>query len=270
MAESVPVWPRPLFQASEQPTKILFVCFGRAPLADVEISGARFGLPSRELAAAADVREHRRGAKPGWFESWWGSSFGILAERDLGESLPALTTSDVCFTIGLSLPDQADLAPLQTAWGLTRWFCARGADVVLDVHAFRYRTRAEVEGLSFAESDVTRDVKIVAENQPTRDGLHLMHTRGLCKAARPELLCFVRPEDMDAMSRFMSQVARTLLEGARPEQIRLRLGEGAELVTAPAGGEQPLVASLGLESGVFLGRSDGAPLAGIGRRAPEL
>jgi hypothetical protein len=262
MAETVPVWPRPYFEASSQPTKVLFVCFGRAPLSDLPISGERFGLPSRELAAQVDVREHRRDAKPGWFESWWGSAFGVIAQRDLGDALPLLTTSDVCFTLALSLPDRSDLAPLQTVWGLSRWLCARGASVVLDVHAFRYRTSAEVEALDFEGSDVTRDVKIVLETEPTRDGLHLLHTRGLCKSARPELLSFIRPDDAAAMGRLMSQVARTLLEGAVASRIRLRVADGVELVTAPSS-EPALVASLGLEAGVMLGRSDGVTLAGI-------
>jgi hypothetical protein len=266
MAEAVPVWPRPYFQASPQPTKIFFVCFGRAPLDAVEITGERFGLPSRELALQVDVREHRRAAKPVWFESWWSGAFGAIAQRDLGEALPLLTTSDACFTLSLSSPDRPDLSALQTVWGLSRWLCARGATVVLDVHAFRFRTRREVEALTFEASDVTRDVKIVMETEPTRDGLHLMHTRGLCKAARPELLSYIQPDDAPAMGRLMSQVARTLLEGALASQIRLRVADGVELVTSPA--EEPaLVATLGLEAFVTLGRSDGASLAGIGALA---
>ena len=264
MAEAVPVWPRPYFKASQQSTKILFVCFGKAPLSEVEITGARFGLPSRELAAKVDVREHRRAAKSGWFESWWGDSFGVIAERDLASELSLLTNSDVCFTLALSLPDQQDLAPLQTVWGLSRWLCARGATVVLDVHAFRFRTRADVDALDLGASDVQRDVKIVLETEPTRDGLHLLHTRGLCKVARPELLSFVRPEDAGVLGRFMSQVARTLMEGAAAEQIRLRVADGVELVTTPSA-EPTLVSSLGLESAVVLGRGDGASLAGVAR-----
>lgn len=267
MAEPVPVWPRPYFQASKQTTKVLFACFGKAPLAEVDISGARFGLPSRELAEQVDVREHRKEAKPGWFESWWGGAFGAIAQRDLAGDFEALTASDVCFTVGFTGPDQGDLAPLQTVWGLTRWLCARGAGFVLDVHAFRYRTRAAVEALVWDESDVTRDVKIVFESQPTRDGLHLLHTRGLCKVARPELLSFVQPSDAETMGRLMNQVARTLFEGAGAEQIRLRVADGVELVTS-ATSEPALIASLGLEAGVMLGRSDGAALAGIAQLAP--
>lgn len=265
--QPVPVWPRPYFKASQQTTKIFFACFGSAPLADLEIRGARFGLPNQELAARVDVREHQRAATREWFEGWWHGAFGALAEQDLGEDLPLLTTSNVCFTLGLELPDQGDMAPLQTVWGLSRWLCARGANVVLDVHAFRFRTRADVDALGFDESDILRDVKIVLETDANEEGLHLLHTRGLCKFARPELMCFIRPDDSGLMGRLMNQVARTLMEGAAAEQIRLRVADGVELRTSPTH-ELELLGSLGLEAAVVLGRNDGAPLAGIGRLVP--
>jgi hypothetical protein len=192
----------------------------------------------------------------------------VIAEQDLGDDLALLTTSDVCYTLSLELQDQADLVPLQSVWGLVRWLCARGMSVVLDVHAFRFRTRADVDALDFSESDVQRDVKLVLESEPTEDGLHLMHTRGLCKCARPELMCFIQPDDAGLMGRVLNQLARTLLEGAAPTQIRLRVAEGVELVTTPAP-DQALIDSLGLEAAVMLARNDGATLAGIGRLAPE-
>ncbi|HXK20902.1 MAG TPA: hypothetical protein VNG33_23990 [Polyangiaceae bacterium] len=66
--EQVAAWPRPYFKASEQPTKLFFVCFGRAPLAEVELNRAYFGLPSAELLKSVELREHPRGASPPWFE----------------------------------------------------------------------------------------------------------------------------------------------------------------------------------------------------------
>lgn len=269
MADPLPsVWPRPYFTAGDLPTKLLFACFAKAPLVEVELDRARFGLPSRELVPGLDVREHHRAAVPDWFEGWWRGSFGVIAERDLAQDLAQLTGSDLCVSVRLELPDRPDLAPLQAAWGVVRWLCARGASVVLDVHAFRFRTRAAVEQLGFEGSDLERDVKIVLENQPTRGGLHLLHTRGLCKVARPELVCFIRPDDVGAMSRLVSQIARTMMEGALANQIRLRAAEGVELVTAPCA-DRGLLDSVGLEAAVELGRSDGAPLAGIGRVVPE-
>ncbi len=261
--EHVAAWPRPYFKPGEQPTKVFFVCFGKAPLADVDLSRARFGLPNAELAKRVELREHRRAAEAAWFENWWAGAFGVLAERDLAEDLPLLTTSDVCYTLGLELPDQADLAPLQSVWGLSRWLCARGLDVVLDVHAFRFRTRADLDALEFSASDVQRDVKLVLETDATDDGLHLLHTRGLCKCGRPELMCFIRPDDAATMGRIINQLARTLMEGAAATQLRLRIADGVELVTAPAR-DQKLIDSLGLEAAVTLGRSDGAPLGGVG------
>src|SRR4051794_5467729 len=114
----LPAWPRPYFKAGDLATKIFFVCFGRAPFAEIEISRSRFGLPAPELLGQVDVREHRREASRSWFEAWWGGPFGVIAERDLAEDLALLTTSNTCFTVQLELPDQADLSPLQTAWGL--------------------------------------------------------------------------------------------------------------------------------------------------------
>ncbi len=260
-------WPRPYFQRGEQPTKIFFVCFAKEPLAELELDRRRFGVPDVELLRAMDIREHHRAETREWFEGWWSKSFGVIAERDLGEASTELTASDRCVTLRLEPPDRADLAPIQTAWGVARWLCARGASVVLDVHAFRFRTRKAVEELDYSGSDVERDVKIVLENQPTRAGLHLLHTRGLCKFARPELVCFIRPDDAGVMGRSLNQIARTLMEGALAEQIRLRAADGIELVTRPEM-DGSLIDSLGLEAAVVVGRSDGAELAGIGRLAP--
>ena len=260
----VTAWPRPYFQAGEQRTSIFFVCFGKAPLADVPLSKSRFGLPGSELAGQVDVREHRREASRQWFEDWWSGSFGVIASRDLGEDLPLLTTSDTCFTLKLDVPDQPDLAPVQTIWAMSRWLCARGASVVLDVHAFRYRTHAELEQLGFDSGDVLRDVKLVLESDATQDGLHLMHTRGLCKFARPELMCFIEPNDASLMGKVLNQLARTLMEGATSDKLRLRVSDGVDLIARPAT-DRALVESLGLESAVSLARVDGAPLAGLGR-----
>lgn len=268
MLESpLPAWPRPDFEASELSTKILFVCFARERLDEIELSRSRFGLPAGNLAERVQMREHQRAAARAWFEGWWSGPFGVMAERDLAGDLAQLTQSELCVTLRVELPDQPDLAPLQSVWGLARWLCARGASVVLDVHAFRFRTRQSVEALSLERADVERDVKIVLENQPTRDGLHLLHTRGLCKMARPELVCFVHPDDAPALERFVNQIARTLMEGAPAAQIRVRAADGLELVTTPSN-DRALIDSLGIEAAVTLARSDGAALAGIGRLLP--
>jgi hypothetical protein len=210
----VAAWPRPYFQATGQQTKIFFVCFGTGALADLPLSRSRYGLPESETLNLVDVREHQRAENPAWFEGWWSGSFGSIAARDLDADLPLLTTSDTCFTLGLELADQPDLSPQQCVWALARWLCDRGASVVLDVHAFHFRTRQELAQLDFTGADVARDVKLVLESDPARDGLHLMHTRGLCKFARPELLCFIEPSDASLVGRVLNQLARTMMEGA--------------------------------------------------------
>lgn len=265
--ESVTAWPRPYFKATEQTTQLFFVCFATAPLRDLPLSLSLFGLPSAQLLERVDVREHPRASGREWFENWWAESFGVIAQQDLGAQLPLLTTSQSCVSLALELPDQADLAPQQTIWGLTRWLCARGAGVVVDVHALRFRTRTEVEALGFDGADVQRDVKLVFETSPTQGPLHLMHTRGLCKFARPELMAFIEPGDMEAAGGLMNQASRALMEGAAAEQLRIGVPGGVQLVTA-ATADAALVDSLGLSRAVTLQRSDGAALAGVARLVP--
>jgi hypothetical protein len=260
----IAAWPRPHFQATSQQTKIFFVCFGKGTLSDLPFSRSRYGLPECEALSKIAMQEHRRAKDSTWFEGWWSGSFGAIAQRDLDADLALLTTSDVCFTLGLELADQPDLAPQQCVWGLARWLCERGALVVLDVHAFHFRTRQELAELDFQGSEVTRDVKLVLESDPTRDGLHLMHTRGLCKFARPELFCFIEPDDASLTGRVLNQLARALMEGATAPQLRLRLSDDVE-VTSSASDERSLIESLGLEAAVELRRSDGSGLGGIGR-----
>jgi hypothetical protein len=262
--QAVETWQRPYFEAGEQRTNIVFVCFGKAPLADVPLSRSRFGLPGVDMANQVQLGEQLRSQNQTWFENWWVDAFGAIARRDLGDDLSLLTTSDVCYTLKVDLPDQPDLAPQQTIWALSRWLCARGASVVLDVHAFRFRTSAQVDELSFETADVLRDVKLVLETEATQGDLHLFHTRGLCKFARPELMCFVRPDDASLVGRALNQMAQRFMEGSSPSQVRLKLPAGAELVTAPQP-DRRLIESLGLQAAVSLVRADGAPLAGIGR-----
>ncbi len=265
--EAVKVWPRPYFKATEQQTKIFFVCFAKGPLRELPLSRSRYGLPTSACVDAIDVRLHQRSETKAWFEGWFSGAFGVVAARDLGDELPLLTDSDHCISLGLELPDQPDLAPQQSMWALCRWLCERGAAVVLDVHAFVFRTRQDLEQLSFDGVDAARDVKLVLENEPTRDGLHLLHTRGLCKFARPELLCFVQPDDAALLARAQQQIARAFIEGVSAPHARLQVSEGVELVTRPLD-EPSLLRSLGLEAAVELARADGSPLRGIGALVP--
>lgn len=265
--DSVVAWQRPYFKASDRATQIFFVCFATGPLRELPLSRSLFGLPHAELLQQLDIREHQRASSREWFENWWADAFGVIARDDLGEQLPLLTESQSCVTLAFDLPDQPDLAPQQTVWGLARWLCARGTSVVVDVHALRYRTRAQVEALRFDGPDLLRDVKLVFETSPTQGSQHVMHTRGLCKFARPELIALVEPSDVDAASTLMNQVARTLMEGATAEQIRLNAPGGVTLVTSGAV-DAALVESLGLNGAVTLQRSDGASLAGIAQLVP--
>jgi len=79
----VAAWPRPQFTSGGKGarTTITFVCFGKAPLADMDLSRSRFGLPDAQLLNHIDVREHQRAASGEWFENWWAGAFGVHAAQ---------------------------------------------------------------------------------------------------------------------------------------------------------------------------------------------
>jgi hypothetical protein len=114
--------------------------------------------------------------------------------------------------------DPFDLGYLQAAWGLARWLCARGATVVLDAHATRFwpaeAVAAQPTGAAF---DVRRELTMVVETRPTPGlGGHVVHTRGLVKLARPDLVTVVAAGDTARAAEALWRIAARLADGYMP------------------------------------------------------
>jgi hypothetical protein len=258
----VAAWPRSEYRPSCERTRICLVCFGVAPLSDVPLSRTRFGLPDRNLASQLDVREYARNAYPEWFAGWWSDALGVYARQDLGPAFERLMKCDLCQTLQLEVADTPDLTPLQTAWGMARWLCERGALFVLDVYACRFHERQLLLSYPLEALAVERELKLVFETEASEHGLHLLHTRGMCKFARQELLAYVRPEDAELAGALLNQCAQRLIAGALIEDLKLSIAEDTALVARPYE-NRPLLEALGLHSAALLARDDGQPLAGI-------
>jgi len=117
--------------------------------------------------------------------------------------------------VRVELPDPPDLAYLQGAWGLARWLVDCGAELVFDAHAARFRTREEVQAFAPARPlDVSEEVTVIFETDArSKSGLRFMHTRGMIKFARPDIL--LRADDLSnvADGQVISDMARSLAAG---------------------------------------------------------
>lgn len=213
----VPVWERTAVSSAGRDAHVLFVCFASLALReDVKFAVDRFGVSSIESLRAVDVREHAREANPDWFDGWRSGALRQIAERDLHADLAALDAADRCITLEIGVADPTDLAHLQSVWALARWFFARGANVALDVHAARFLRAADLPAPS-SQFDVHENVSTIFETDATEpDGRHVLHTRGMRKFGRPDIVRICAPDDVDRAAEVLGQLASGMALGFMP------------------------------------------------------
>lgn len=216
MTGVVPLWTRDPEAGSDRVAHVLLVCFASSLRDDVALSASRFGIPDKRSVELFEVREHVHSADPAWFDGWRSDALRSIAESDLGEALAELDAADRCVTLEVSLPEPADLGYLQAAWGLARWLVERGASVVLDVHAGRYLRGASLAAAD-ADFEVRRELSVILESEPNEPGSgHILHTRGLRKFGRPDLVTLCDPEDAEAIAGLFWEIAEGMARGFLP------------------------------------------------------
>jgi hypothetical protein len=214
---SIPLWQRAEKGATGRPADVVLIAFHEAPLAeDVPLAAARFGLPGREHAALCDVRAFEGAEGLAWLDGFRQGALRNIAVRDLGEAgMRLLDAARACVTVRATDLAPVDLGYLQAAWGIARWLCARGASTIVDARANRFLAAAEVAAVApDAPFDVRREIKVIAESEASRGlGGYVVHTRGLLKVARPELVTVVAAEDREAASAALWRLAARAADG---------------------------------------------------------
>lgn len=192
----------------------MLVAFSRGPLAaDVPLSLSGFGLPSAEHAQALDVRTTTAADNRAWIDGWRTDALRTIAAADLGAALADLDAADHAHVIVASPEAPADLGYLQAAWGMARYLAARGASVVLDVHAATFRTAAALPGPVAALHPLV-EVRLVYETDAQRPDLaHALHTRGMRKFGAPDLVALCSDVDARLVGDVISQLAGTMARG---------------------------------------------------------
>jgi hypothetical protein len=193
---------------------VMLVAFGQDGLAEnVPLSLSKFGLPSADHAALLDVRTIPRSADPAWFDGWRQGSLRTIAADDLGAAIAGLDAANQAHVVQAAPDVAADLGYLQAAWGAARHLVARGAAVVLDVHAMTFYTGDALPAPTDA-LDVGRELRIVFETDSTRpDGAHALHTRGLRKFGAPDLVALCSPGDARLVGDVIAQLADAVARG---------------------------------------------------------
>lgn len=230
-------WQRGDRRATGRVADAMLLAFHRGPLrGDVPLDLDRFGVPGPAALEVLEVREHD---DAGWLAGWRGGAMRDLAAEQLGGALAALDGCDRCHAIRAIIADPAELTYLQAMWALARWLVARGAVVVLDVFPLRYWPAAAVAGWDpTAPIDPAREIALVCQAaRPESATGQLVHTRGLGKVARPDLVAVCEPARLREAAEVVAALAARLVDGYMPAAGEVvELAEGRATVD-PAPGE---------------------------------
>lgn len=207
---------------------MLVVFTDGAVLTDLDLAGV---VPASSPVDALDVRVHSHAENPEWIDGWRTGPLRNLAERELPD-LAALDAATFCYTIQVTVPDPADLTHLQLAWAVAAAVCRAGAVAVLDAFAHDWSTAAVVAGLDpRREFTVVREIGVVAESEPAPGFGHPVHTRGMAKFGRPDLITGMPVERIGEAATILNQLAAMLADGhvlAPGQQIRI---DGSRMLT---------------------------------------
>lgn len=219
---SIQPWTRADTRPTGRLADVALVVFHRGALADdVPLSLERHGAPSAEAVARVDVTPI---ADPTWLAGWRSGGIRTVAEQDLRAGVVALDAADRCHFVRATIIDPPELSYLQAAWAVPRWLVARGATVVLDAFALRFHT-AEALATEDVRAPLTvdREISVVFETEPTAARLgHVVHTRGLGKLARPDLIALVDPSEVQAAAEVVRALAQLLADGFMPTAAGVR------------------------------------------------
>ena len=176
---------------------------------------ARFGLPSPDAGRFCEVRQLPRSLDPGWFDGFRQGALRGIAEVALGD-LKALDAATEATVIITSRPDAPELSHLQAAWAIAKWTVARGATVVLDAEANRYWSGAEVaDWPPNRPLALSSEVNVIVEAEENSSMASAIHTRGLAKFGRPDLVTLDVPASRwDAVAGLLRGLALRLVHGA--------------------------------------------------------
>lgn len=218
----IDVWPRPRHTRTDAVARVDLFCFSAGPLAGLPMSALKYGLPGEKAMEGLEVHDVPRSADPAWFDAFRGGALRNVAASQLGPALKDLDAATALHVLQLEKTDPADLTHLQAAWAVTKWLVDRGVTVVLDAHAQRFWKAEELRDWPAVRPfALSAEVSVLVEDTPQPDGTYVVHTRGMKKLARPDLVALRVPkEKWDQAGALLRTLALAMAGG-----VVLRAGE---------------------------------------------
>lgn len=216
-APMFPLWQRPYFQASPNLAQFFWLLWFPGALPELRVSRLEHGLPEGPVAAFEVFPIEDRDWLTGFLE---GPVAGLAGNQPWLEPLKNCSQG---IAVRGSFEDQPDMRNLQTGLAFVKALCHQGAAAVLDGIGMGWARAEEIIGLAPDRPfQLHEHVTLVVETGPDP----LMHTRGMAKFARPELLLRRHPpERRQEMADRLWSMAEALALGQWPPEASLLLHE---------------------------------------------
>ncbi|MCA2981169.1 MAG: hypothetical protein INH41_25855 [Myxococcaceae bacterium] len=230
---------RRLFSAGGSPNTVSFIVggFDAAARARLRLTAE---LAARRLPAG--VGAHVRDASDAAFHAW----IGDLVRATRPPSAPSLENAQAWVELAGHTDDRAEHGALEAVWQAVRLLVRdAGAEVaVWDGLALEWRSAVQV--LALPPGDLRLAVAWRCE---TIDGFNdqkgasfvCIHTLGLAKFGRPDLVACGSERNRDVLRQLVSHLAQDLVDGAvlRPGDVIEKGGLRAEVLTYEPGENAP-------------------------------
>lgn len=213
----MPTWPRPHFEPSNHHADLALVLYTAARIDGLSVSLSRHGVPQDTVRFPFRLDHYSRSDSPLLFSELDDEPLLSLA-ADEGLDLEVLRATQHQILMRLRLPDPPDADHLRVGWGLARAICDT-VDVygILDLHARGWWSPVRLQSVEpEAPMQIRSEVSTALVRSPAGDFGHVVHTHGLRKFARPDLvLPHLTLEQALRADEVLYTVARHLASGAR-------------------------------------------------------
>lgn len=207
-------WSRPKWQERQQQAKVCYVIIGSPHRTGLKVKKSRHHID--RLEPELEVTLHQRYEDETWFTSWFDFP-GADLDGTFGPAAKLIRDFDQLTIVRGEFSDRDSLDFLRNSLGVVSAIVDNNAIGVFDMYAVQWWTPEQ-----WLESFVSRSefllqdhLSIIVSNDDEVGTELWMHTRGMCKFARPDLqVKHVEEPHVNNTARLLHQIGEYLATGA--------------------------------------------------------
>lgn len=214
MTAPIAPWRRPAFRPTGRRAAVTLIAFADEHVLSTRPDlGLHDAVPMTAPTAALDLRIHQYADSPSRIDGWRTGALRNIAARQL-DNLDRLDAASCCYSITVDVDDPADLTHLQLAWAVATMLADAGSCATLDAYACHWLSGPALASLSpHRPFTIQQEVSVIAETDSSPGFGHPVHTRGMMKFGRPDLITGVPVNQIEDTARILNHLARMLAEG---------------------------------------------------------